>query len=220
MTKHRLLTVMIAITLGVLWVSSDLGAAKKPGPTGEIPMTATFGDTEADGLTSDGNGDYVNGVGGVRAVLVSAGNFVLDTRDSMRSFGLHFPSACATEVGGGDVTVEFFSTAQLNAEGGLLGMTLNLPRSSDASVFFSLEGSQYFVRFDPDGDFGGSSVAVQITRTASDRWEIVPEPSATASLLKQPLRGKPVITWVADCAIPFTLTITCNNSSDCPLPSP
>ncbi len=51
-------------------------------------MTADFTDDPSDGIKSDGAvyAVYEDGVDGVRAVLVGARNFVLDTRNSSRSF--------------------------------------------------------------------------------------------------------------------------------------
>ena len=218
MTANLLLRAALAATLAVLVTSSNLWAAKGTGLPGEIPVNATFADAVASsgGIRSDGQGIYFNGADSVRAVLTSIRNFVLDTRNSPpRFFVLDFGStACATTLER-VVDVDFFSTSQLIDNSGnlvngrLLGMPLGATFRSTAQVFFAIRDTQYFLRFDPTNDFGGSSAYVLITRTDATHWVIQTDADSTASLLRQPLTGKPVITWVADCSMPFELAVAC-----------
>lgn len=222
MNKHRLLAVAIAITLGVVWVSSDLWAAKKPNSPGEIPMTATFRDLEGDGIESDKGGDYVNGVDGVRAVLVSIRNFVLDTRNSPRFFSLDFTgTACVQAVGLSVVAADFFSTGRLIDDGGnlvdgrLLGMPVGAMFSSVAQANFAVGDTGYFLRFDPAD--GGEYV--QVTRgPEAHQWVIEAGPRVAAALLSHSLTGRPVTTHVATCEMPFRLDVVCQKAGDCPAP--
>ncbi len=79
-------------------------------------------------------------------------------------------------------------------------------------MFFAIGDTQYFVRFDPNNDYGGASAYVLITRTSNTSWVIQSGVDSTASLLSQPLKGNPVITWVADCSMPFELDVACQKS--------
>ena len=219
MTANFLLRAALAVTLAVLVTSSNLWAAKGTGLPGEIPMDATFVNLGS-GIEPDAGGTYVNGTDSVRAVLVSIRNFVLDTRNSQpRFFVLDFgqTSACVAKLGQQLVPVDFFSTSQLIDDSGnlvngaLLGMPPGATYRSAAQVFFAIGDTQYFLRFDPNNDFGGSSAYVWITRTATN-WVIQTGADSRASLLSQPLKGKPVVTWVADCSMPFELAVACQKS--------
>lgn len=226
MTANLLVRAVIAVTLAVLVGPSNIWAGNA---SKEIPMKGTFRDLTTDGIRSDGHSPsstYSNGTDSVRAVLVPAGNFVLDTRNSpSRNFILDFGSGsdCTTALGKQHqvVEVEFFSTAQLIdnngnlVDGRLLGMPVRATYRSDAQVFFAIGDTQYFVRFDPSNDGGHNSAYVLITRKSDTSWVIqtgvsqTSSASSTASLLSQPLNGKPVITWVADCSMPFELDVAC-----------
>ncbi len=206
----------------------------------EIPMTAEFrDDLPSDGITSDDGEPYVDGMDGVRAVLVGTRNFVLDTRNSLRSFRVDLAGAdCAAaedqvippELLVEPIVVNFFSTSRLIDDDGdlvedrLLGMAVGDAFRSDAQVFFAFDDTQYFVRFDPDSDKGGDSDHVQITRPLPDEWDIESGYlddeifRDIASLLSQPIRGRPKTTLVADCMMPFELMVVCVNPEDCPTP--
>jgi hypothetical protein len=228
--KRGVLLIGVAVTLALLVGSTALwaqGKGNKGKLPDEIPMTATFTDDASDGITSDVvDKPYVDGKNGVRAVLVGARNFVLDTRNSPRSFHVNFADDCADELDG---PVNFFSTSRLIdgdgnlVEDRLLGMAVDDSFRSDAQAFFVFDDTQYFVRFDPDYDKGGaSSDHVQITRLSPVEWNIdagyTVDGSDTASLLSWPIKGRPKTTFVADCEMPFELMVECVNSEDCPVP--
>ncbi len=239
--KRGVLLIGVAVTLALLLGSTALsakqeGKGKKGRLPNEIPMTADFTDDTSDAITSDDGEPYVDGMDRVRAVLVGARNFVLDTRNSPRSFHVELAvelADCDSEIPPellGPIVVNFFSTARLIDDAGnlvedrLLGMAVGEAFRSDAQVFFVIGDTQYFVRFDPDSDKGGDSDHVQITRLSADVWaiesgyldaEIFRD---TASLLSQPIRGRPKTTLVADCMMPFELMVVCVNPEDCPTP--
>lgn len=241
--KRGVLLIGVAVTLALLVGSTALwakqeGKGKNKYLPNEIPMTADFTDDMNDGIKSDGKIDpdpgYDDGVEGVRAVLVGARNFVLDTRNSpSRSFRVDLAGCWAaenqeipTELLDEPIVVNFFSTARLIDNNGdlvedrLLGMAVDDKTflRSDAQVFFAIGDTQYFVRFDPDSDKGGDSEHVHITRLLADVWAIGSE--GMASLLSQPLKGRPKTTLVANCMMPFELIVGCVNPEDCPAPTP
>lgn len=217
MRQGLLCRVVVVVALALLMGSGDFAAAMK---SNEIPMNATFRDDTSDGLRSDTGKSYVNGTEGVRAVLVDVGNFVLDTRESLRSIVLDFGGTPC--LGEKTVLTRFFSTARLIdnkgnlVEGRLLGMPLGATYKSAAQAFFTIGDTQYFLRFDPNNDYDGFSEYVFITRTDDVSWVIATTTTGTASLLKQPLRGNPTITFVADCQMPFRLDIACQKAGCAP----
>ncbi len=243
--KRGVLLIGVAVTLVLLLGSTALsakqeGKGKKGRLPNEIPMTANFRDDPSDRIKSDREIDadpvvYDDGVERVRAVLVGARNFVLDTRNSSRSFRVEL-AGCEPEIPAEllvePIVVNFFSTSRLIDDDGdlvedrLLGMAVGDAVRSDAQVFFAFDDTQYFVRFDPDSDKGGDSDHVQITRPLPDEWDIESGYlddeifRDIASLLSQPIRGRPKTTLVADCMMPFELTVVCVNSEDCPTPTP
>ncbi len=234
--KRGVLLIGVAVTLALLLGSTALsakqqGKGKNKYLPNEIPMTADFRDDTNDGIKSDGAVYYEDGVEGVRAVLVGARNFVLDTRNSLsRSFLVDLtsfpvdPTLCMVAAGqtippellGAPIEVNFFSTARLIDDDGnlvedrLLGMAVGDTFDSDAQMFFAIGDTQYFVRFDQYSNH------VQITRELADVWRI--ESGGMASLLSQPLKGRPTTTLVANCMMPFKLTVGCMTSGDCPTP--
>ncbi len=228
--KRGVLLIGVAVTLALLLGSTALsakqeGKGKKGRLPNEIPMTANFRDDPSDRIKSDREigADpvvYDDGVERVRAVLVGARNFVLDTRNSPRSFHVELAvelADCDSEIPTellAPIEVNFFSTAGLIDDDGnlvedrLLGMAMGDTFDSDAQMFFAISDTQYFVRFDQ------YSHHVQITRQSTDVWRI--ESVGRPSLLSQPLKGRPTTTLVADCKMPFELTVGC--IGDCPTP--
>ncbi len=161
--KRGVLLIGVAVTLALLLGSTALsakqeGKGKKGRLPNEIPMTANFRDDPSDRIKSDREIDadpvvYDDGVERVRAVLVGARNFVLDTRNSLsRSFLVEL-AGCDPEMVA-PIEVNFFSTARLIDDAGnlvedrLLGMAVGDTFGSDAQVFFAISDTQYFVRFD------------------------------------------------------------------------
>ncbi len=224
--KRGVLLIGVAVTLALLLGSTALsakqeGKGKKGRLPNEIPMTADFTDDPSDRITSDRGGSYVDGMDRVRAVLVGARNFVLDTRNSPRSFHVELAvelADCDSEIPTellAPIEVNFFSTAGLIddaenlVEDRLLGMDVGDTFDSDAQVFFAISDTQYFVRFDQYSNH------VQITRQSTDVWHI--ESVGRASLLSQPLKGRPTTTLVANCMMPFELTVGCVTEG-CPAP--
>ena len=172
--KRGVLLIGVAVTL-VLLLGSTALSAKQEGKgknkylPNEIPMTATFLDRvdPSDGITSDDGRPYVDGMDRVRAVLVGARNFVLDTRNSLSRSFLVDLAGCVAAAGqtipdeiiqGNPFEVNFFSTARLIDDAGnlvedrLLGMAVGDKFRSDAQVFFATGDTQYFVRFDQYSD--------------------------------------------------------------------
>ena len=84
-----LIILALVASSGALY-SAAQGKGKKPKEPKETPVTVTYHDNTADRIQSDGVSPYINGVDGVRAVLLSGGNLLLDTRDGARTLFLDF----------------------------------------------------------------------------------------------------------------------------------
>jgi hypothetical protein len=217
--KLRLImSVAIAVSM---WIG-EVGVIRGAKPTNDLRLSVQLRNDSGDGVLSDAQGLYVDGITNVRAVLLdnTAGNFIFDTNDSSnldggRRLRLHFhgqPSPFATASQPFDIDT-FLGTLGVNGNGtdrSLRTMHINdvLPRRmrigwAEGNVSYSLawngpENGHSFVNF--------TCVAPTDTQAACTTW--VATPNGSAGLYSVPTKGKFVETFYGTYTMPFQMTLT------------
>ena len=182
------------------WPRSGLAvttsAGKTPRPK-EIPVTVTFSDG-AYGIQSDGNGPYVHGQEGVRAVLVPLGNLALDTfygtGTPVRRLSLDFTgcalSSCRPPWDNATGTVVAFLSTSSCTEGRFLDMLIGEDQLCNLNVNFPAAGLGWFIRFGEDPD----TTPAKVTRGSQTSWTIEVPGDGVARLKSYPTKGRMVLT--------------------------
>jgi hypothetical protein len=202
--RRRLAFAVLLLAALSLAVTTSAG---KPPAIKEIPVTVTFTDESGCAIRSDGYGPYANGVGGVTAVFVSAGNLALTT-GSARRLLLDFAGRCSSGPcsppwPSGTVT-GFVSTSSCDNAGGLRDMPISSSQSCNLNVNFGTPGTGWFIRF---GEYTGTDPAM-VTRISDTSWEIDVPAGGVAKLLSYLTKGRMVLTDKGDFMMPAHLTVT------------
>jgi hypothetical protein len=199
MRRRLVFGVLSVASLGLAVTTS--GTPAKP-PLG-IPVTATLTSETGFAIQGDG-GAYIDGVGGVTALIVPLGNLQLKTGD-VRAFWLDF-GACIVELGS---CTEPFTSALKNGymttscPTPLPSMDVGASQWCNLNVHLTALGRGWFIRF---GEYDNTTPA-SATRLSGTSWGIdVPE--GVALLQSYPLKGR--VTWTDHgfFYMPVNLTVT------------
>lgn len=186
-------------------IGSEMFLVKDKSAPRDIPVTASFGDEDGDGVTSDDGRDY-------EAVILPIGNLMLDARvDIPRELCLDFGSQPGAPFGGAVCDDGYLTTADPDLEGGLTAMVPGgATMTTRAQVTWVMKdasgkGYNWFLRFGQDCD-SNDVLADRLSVSHPDAvtWTLE---GTTAVLCRMPTRGRPVIQFVGTFAMPFTLTV-------------
>jgi hypothetical protein len=217
--KVCLLSLCALVMLAVHFMGS---AAGDPPPPNTLGAVAHFDDASPNLITSDGRGDYFDGVQGVKAVFFYLGSqdFVLNTADSTSKtkirpprqlnlkYGSAAPAATTCLPNAGPSVPSSQQTAFLNV-GGIYNMADGEIRDTTASLLVNEGQLRYGTRTLPSPY---CSTRVRVTRSGNT-WEVetVPSsetanPTGDVAVLLKDIKGQTVATnyW----HMPFHLTIT------------
>lgn len=192
--------VLLLAALGLAVTTS----AGKPTAIKNIPVTVTIADGYA--IQDDGYGPYANGVGGVNAVFVSAGNLSLTT-GSTRKLSLDFTGGCSGPCNPpweSGVVSGFVSTSACDNTGGLRDMPLGGHQSCNLNVNFGTPGTGWFIRF---GEYAGTTPAT-VDRLPDGSWTIDVPVDGIGRLQSYPTKGRLVLTDRGDYVMPVHMTVT------------
>ena len=239
----RLLTIpAIALTGALVAVvpAIDLAAAPPNRPR-DIKVIVSFPvDETGNKIQSDGQGQYEDGVGGVVAYIAAGNNGALifganAFNQAGRTLQFFF-DACLLAPADCDAPWAF-----LNERSGLLAnvlregsvptgglMAMDILEELSAWIKFDIpldsDPAYYNVCFDsrkvvgPCGAApGGTSTDARIRREASNVWTIWANGSDQADLIRDSQTKKNrTFTTLGTYSMPFSFTVTCVNSADCP----
>lgn len=231
--------------LGLAAAGIDLAAAP---PTSTVPVRFALADDPTHKIASDLLGAYQNG-SGVSAVIDPSRNgeliiySVKSGKVAARRFTLTFDDC----IGACDTVpfVPWLTTAQLIAgvrqpdgtphPGGMLTMPVGASgfRAGLKVYLGSIDSVQWTLCMTP-GDAGGfcanstgdkSSTPTRIVRTAVDSWTIaagseLPRSDVGALFTETGDRRSSLITLQGKYAMPFSMTVQCVNTANCPAPAP
>ena len=179
-------------------------SAGKPPAIKEVPVAVTIADGYS--IESDGYGPYANGVAGVKAVFVSAGNLALTT-GSARALSLDFTGTCTGPCSPpwpSGVVTGFVSTSACDNTGGLRDMPIPSSQSCNLNVNFGTPGTGWFIRF---GEYDGTTPAT-VDRLADGSWVVEVPADGVARLQSYPSKGRMVLTDRGDWVMGAQLTVT------------
>jgi len=168
------------------------------------PMVATFTDNLNDNVRSDGSGPYMNGVDGVRCVIDSLNDFILQLHFNGKKSGsrrqMVFDFTDPVVESGAVDRGTFYDDAFLNVD--VVGtLAVGQSRSSQAQFNTAIG----LLRFNP-GQYPGTSYAL-VTRTAETTWVITASAGTGGDVaaLVQPSR-KNTFVYVGNYHMPFQIT--------------
>ena len=192
---------LLVTSLGLAVTTS--GKPAKP-PLG-TPVTVTFTNETGFAIQGDG-GDYIDGEGGVTALIVPLGNLQLKTGD-VRAFWVDFlvcvtAGTCSAPFQA-EYTQGYMTTSCPQS---LLVMDLLAWQYCNLNVHFTADGWGWFIRFGQGQDY--STTPATVTRHDTGHWTIAVPESGIALLQRYPLKGR--VTWTNHGLfyMPVTLTVT------------
>lgn len=222
----------------------DLAAAPPNRPR-DIKVSVTFQDHAGDRIQSDGGGTYQDGVGNVVAYINSAANgaliFGTNTQNTPGRTLQFFFDACLSHPDDCEAPWTFLDEAGgllgnvlrggVVPTGGLMAMTtvegelpmwikFNIPLDSDPAYWNVCFDSRKVVT-PCSQDASNTSTDARIRRIAADEWTISANGTDRGDLIRDSTTKKNrTYSWMGTYSMPFTLTVKCVNSADCPVPSP
>ena len=237
---------LLVALFGIGGTGIDLVAA--PPQSSSVPVKFSFADGHTHKIASDGGGLYVNGAG-VSAVIDPNRNgeliiYSVKTKTvPFRKFWLTFNDCITTCFDVPPMVMP--TTAQLIAgvrqpggtphPGGMLTMPVGESgfRAGLKVYLGSINSVQWTLCMTP-GDAGGfcanstgekSSTPTRIVRTANDKWTISadsvdPRSDVGALFTETSSRLSTTITLQGKYAMPFSMTLQCVVSANCPEPAP
>jgi hypothetical protein len=208
---------LACVVSAIAFAPVSSGAGQKPGTYSPVPLTVTVhslgGYCAICGDAPDGSGVYIDGQDGVKATIDQYGSIIIDfqtTRPKIRGLKYHYPGPSA--VPPGDGSHHYFSTLSLNAGGALQAMpnggtiyVASCPLYDDPSG-----RPQYRHAFyrDCQSGFGQEGSKLVVTRTASNQWEVEPEPAEMARVFSITTTGRTQVIDYGLMSLPFKMTLT------------
>jgi len=201
MRRRLAFGVLLVAALGLAVTTS----AGKPPAIKAVPVTVTIEKGYA--IESDGDGAYINGTGGVTAVIVPLGNLQLQT-GTQRAFWLDLgdcvsQGSCSPPSLGAGYTQGYMTTSCPES---LLVMDPLESQYCNLNVHFTADGLGWFIRFGQGQ--GYDTTPATVTRNTTSNWTIAVPEGGIALLQSYPLKGR--VTW-ADHGyfyMPVHLTVT------------
>ena len=230
----RLISTAIALTAALVATAPAIDIAAAPKPK-NVNVKLTFNDG-GDRIISDGLGAYEGGAGGVLAsILVTDKGQLSFSTGSNRTLKFFFYD-CVLLSGCSPTFPTVNDDARLlahplrdgvNPSGGLLGMTIaegELPAFVKIDIPNDLDPRYWNLCFDAGDRFppcaavsGHSSTNAHIVRTANDQWTLSATSADRADLVRDSdTRRNRTFTLEGTYAMPFSVTIQCVSSADCP----
>ena len=213
MQNRMLCGAVAAMALASLAPMERLHAAKPSSP--DVPVAMLMRDNLADGIRSDGLGEYRHGLLNVRSVL--NGNFLFDTNDNSR---LDLGRRLHLDFHGQSTPV--FSTLDVDVFIGSLGAAGNPSVDGDLRVMSLsqillrrtrinwVDGNlQYHLRWDgPDNGHGFLAFTCTVHNgTVCTRWSVAPNGNGLAGLYSIATKGNATEIPHGTYSMPFEMTL-------------